>query len=119
MHHIGRIHVPNSPEPAGSDRLICEMIPLIDGSVIEPWSTIEFDAVFMTLRAILDESNQPTIAGVRGDVLMPSDGLFLRSLVQMFLSQRSDKNSPLMGHVLFLDRLADPYLDANRRGATY
>lgn len=115
MHQTDQIQVPTTAEPAGSDRLICEMIPIVDVSITQPWSTIEFDSIFMTLRAILDEHEQPFISGVRGDVLMPSDGLFHRSLVQMFLSQRSEKKSPLMGHVLFLDRLADPLMDATRR----
>jgi hypothetical protein len=116
MNHSGKLSVPASKGPAGSDCLLCEMIPLIDDRVSEPWSTVEFDAMFMTLRAVLDENDQPRLTGVRGDVLMPSDGLFMRSLVQMFVRQRSDKNSPLMGHVLFLDRLADPLFDSNRRG---
>jgi hypothetical protein len=72
----------------------------------------------MTLRAHRGEGDQPIVSGVRGDVVVPSDGLFLRSLVHMFLQRREDKVTPLMGHVLFLDRLAHPQLDARRRMAT-
>jgi hypothetical protein len=116
MNRMGQTRVPRTSEPAGSDRLICEMMPVVDQSLTQPWSTIEFDSIFMTLRVTLDEHGQPVVSGVRGDVLLPSDGLFQRSLVQMFLRQRSDKDSALMGHVLFLDRLSDPHVDAGRRG---
>jgi hypothetical protein len=115
MAATGRITVPTSAEPPGTDRLLCEMFPLIDSSLVQPWSTIEFDGAFMTLRAGYNQANQPVVTGVRGDVVVPSDGLFLRSLVHMFLQRREDKVSPLMGHVLFLDRLAHPQLDARRR----
>jgi hypothetical protein len=116
MQQTGQIHIPSSAEPAGSDRLVCEMMPLVDETLSQPWSTIEFDSIFMTLRVMLDEQSRRVIGGVQGDVLMPSDGLFARSLVQMFLRQRTDKDSPLMGHALFLDRLCDPLMDASRRG---
>lgn len=110
--------IPDTPEPAGSDRLVCEMAPLVDQDIEAPWSTPEFDSVFMTLRATADAQGKPTCRGVRGDVLMPPDGLFLRSLIQLFLQRRSGKAAPLMGHVLFLDRIAYPYFDSSKRIAT-
>jgi hypothetical protein len=92
------------------------MIALVDEQLTAPWSTIEFDAVFMTLRALMNpETGRPQVQGVRGDVLTPSDGLFLRSLVHLFLQRRANKASPLMGHVLFMDRIAYPYFDAQSR----
>lgn len=115
LHTQGILHVPESGEPPGSDRIVCEMIPLIDESVGEPWSTVEFDGVFMTLRAVASEHGLPRAIGVKGNVLVPSDGLFAKSLVQMFLRRRPEKDTPLMGHVLFLDRLADPQFDSGRR----
>lgn len=109
------VPIEQTREPAGSDRLVCEMVPLVDPVVSSPWATIEFDAIFMTLRALLDENGRPVIQGVRRDILVPSDGLILRSLIQIFLRRRPEKSSPLMGHALFLDRVADPYFDAGRR----
>ncbi len=110
------LNVPRESRIVGTDRTVCEMLPLIDEKLSAPWSTIEFDAVFMTLRALFDPVEQkPRIQGVRGDILVPSDGLFLRSLTHLFLQRRSDKASPLMGHVLFMDRIAYPYFDSQSR----
>lgn len=109
------LNIPKTAEPPGSDRLVCEMIPLIDQEISAPWSTVEFDAVFMTLRALADREGNPEIQGVKGDVIVPSDGLFLRSLINLFLERRPDKTNPLMGHVLFLDRIAYPYFDSQNR----
>jgi len=112
----GHLSVPRTPELIGTDRTISEMIALVDNQLAAPWSSVEFDAVFMTLRALLNpDTNQPQIQGVRGDVVMPSDGLFLRSLVHLFLQRRPHKSTPLMGHVLFMDRIAYPYFDAHTR----
>lgn len=116
LHATGRLRVPaQSPEPAASDRLICEIVPLVEPAITEPWSTVEFDSVFMTLRAVQDENGVLNPGGVKGNVLAPSDGLFLRSLVQMFIQPRPEKKTPLMGHVLFMDRLADPHFDSRNR----
>jgi len=112
----GNMDMPIAGELAGSDRLVCEMVPEVDMNVIGPWSTIEFDAIHMSLRAV-DRGAGPMNEGVRGDILVPSDGLFLRSLVQLFLQRRSNKRRPLAGHVLFLDRIAYPHVDSGARSA--
>ena len=107
--------VPSTPEPPGSDRLTCELVPYIDGTLQPPWATVEFDAIFMTLRALKDDDGNTLVRGVRGDVLTPTDGLFLRSLMTLFLQRRPEKLNPLMGHTLFLDRIAYPYFDSRSR----
>lgn len=112
MAAIGLISCPQTAEIPTSDRLVCEMVPEIDDNVLAPWATIEFDSVFMTLRAISDEHRNISISGVRGDVIVPSDGLFLRSLINLFLERRPNKDNPLLGHALFLDRIAYPYFDS-------
>lgn len=71
-----------------------------------PWTTTEYDSVFMTLHLAEDASN---IVGVQGKVVS-TERLFARSLVQFFASR--EKATPLMGHVIFLDRLLDPVLDS-------
>jgi len=112
------IEVPSNLRLPGSDRLIAEMLPLVDKNLEAPWSTLEYDAVFMTVRALVDPKvGHPVIQGVRGDVVVPSDGLFARSLIHLFLERRPHKRSPLMGHVLFMDRLAHPYFDKQHRSA--
>ncbi len=114
----GYMDVPEDLALPGSDRLVAEMFPLVDETLVAPWSTLEYDAVFMTLRAVYDpDEKRPVIQGVRGDVLMPSDGLFARSLVHLFLERRPHKRVPLMGHVLFMDRLVYPYFDKGHRVA--
>ncbi|MER3473348.1 MAG: hypothetical protein C4335_04805 [Armatimonadota bacterium] len=96
-----------------TDRIFLECIPLYcDLSLEAPWSTIEFDAVFKTLRLGIDEhTGQPEVIGTPsrvGEIVSP-ERLFLRSLGQFFLSR--DKRTPLSGHVIFLDRLAMPKWD--------
>jgi len=71
-----------------------------------PWTTTEFDSVFMTLHL---DPNAAGPTGVQGHVVS-TERLFARSLVQFFASR--EKATPLMGHVIFLDRLLDPVLDS-------
>jgi hypothetical protein len=96
-----------------TDRGALEAIPVIDEHVNAPWSTIEFDSCFTTLAMRYDELHPtPTISGVKGNVVN-TEGIILRSLAQFFLSR--DKASPLMGHVIFVDRLAFYELDQNNK----
>lgn len=90
-----------------TDRLVFERIPFIDGSLGGPWSSTEFDSVFMTLR-MRREWGEPhaTLQGVRGDVLVPPN-VVMRSVVQFHLV-RSPPMEPSMGHAIFVDRLIDP-----------
>lgn len=112
----GLLRVPRDPQILGTDRTICEMLPLIDNQLSSPWSTLEFDSAFMTTRALISpNTGNPEVQGVRGDVIAPSDGMFMRSLVHLFLERRPQKNTPLMGHVLFMDRITYPYFDGQRR----
>lgn len=96
-----------------TDRLFLEAIPIrCDANLTAPWSTIEFDSVFMTLKLGLDEHGQPQIMGTTtraGEIVSP-ERLFLRSLAQFFLVRK--KREPLCGHVVFIDRLAMPRFDA-------
>jgi len=87
-----------------TDRELLEMLPFLDKNLKAPWSTIEFDSVFMSLH--LDEDGN--ITGVRGDIIVPHERLFLRSLVQFYLKRNK---KVLSSNVLFLDRLAVPKWD--------
>jgi hypothetical protein len=92
-----------------TDRIFCEMLPLIDDSLCAPWGTIEFDSAFMTLHRERDpESKITRVAGVMGRIVN-QERLFAKSLAQFFL--RRDKSTPLMGHVVFLERLLGPIWD--------
>jgi hypothetical protein len=95
-----------------TDRTFLEAIPYGDEELVAPWSTVEFDSVFMTLHTEeVTQQNGSTsieIKGVRGDVLT-TERLFARSLAQFFLLRA--KPSPLMGHVIFIDRLIVPGFD--------
>lgn len=90
-----------------TDRILLETIPLIDFQLNAPWSTIEFDSTFMTLQLKDYKSNQ-RVEGVRGDIVA-TESLFARSLAQFYINR--NKKTPLMGHVVFLDRLLHPELD--------
>ena len=91
-----------------TDRILLELLPLADDSLQAPWATIEFDSTYMTLHAEADERGNPRIAGVKQFIVAP-ERLFARSLAQFFLKR--DKATPLMGHVVFIDRLVYPGWD--------
>lgn len=97
----------------GTDRLTFERLPFIDETLNGPWASTEFDAVFMTLRLVKEwGSDKPTIQGVRGDVLVQPN-IIMRSLVHFLLSKNSPME-PIMGHVIFVDRLVHPTLIPKR-----
>lgn len=91
-----------------TDRIFLENIPLVDEGLLCPWSTIEFDSAFMTLHKSRDEAGHSQVSGVMGRIVN-QERLFLRSLAQFFL--KKEKATPMMGHVVFLDRLAFPEWD--------
>jgi hypothetical protein len=92
-----------------TDRIFCETLPLIDQNLSAPWCTIEFDSAFMTLhRERIEGADATRVAGVMGRIVN-QERLFARSLGQFFLSR--SKRTPLMGHVVFLERLLSPTWD--------
>lgn len=98
-----------------TDRIFCEMLPLVDDNLCAPWSTIEFDSAFMTLHRERDPGTEVTrVAGVMGRIVN-QERLFAKSLAQFFLQR--EKSTPLMGHVVFLERLLGPGWD--RPGAEH
>jgi hypothetical protein len=93
-----------------TDRVFCETLPVIDPELSAPWSTIEFDSAFMTLHRERVEGTEKTrVAGVMGRIVN-QERLFAKSLAQFYL--RRGKSSPLMGHVVFLERLLSPAWDS-------
>jgi hypothetical protein len=92
-----------------TDRTLLECIACQVDDLSCPWTITEFDSVFMTLHVERKEG-QRQIAGVRGNVTN-QERVFARSLGQFF--HRRTKPTPLMGHVIFIDRLLDPKLDAD------
>lgn len=94
-----------------TDRIVLEGIAFQIDDLTTPWSTVEFDSCFMTLHLGLPEGKkQPQPMGVKGDVVN-QERLFARSLAQFFLRRKPGKSAPLMGHVIFVDRLLMPYWD--------
>jgi hypothetical protein len=92
-----------------TDRIFCEMLPLLDDKLDAPWATVEFDSAFMTLHREKDPESEATrVAGVMGRIVN-QERLFAKSLAQFFLQR--DKPTPLMGHVVFLERLLGPGMD--------
>ena len=111
MQYIGKYNnIPHVLLP-WSDRDFLETLPWIDDSLTAPWSTIEFDSVFMTLHIERDEEENKKIVGVRGNIVAPPERLFTRSLAQFYLNR--SKKSLLYGHVIFIDRLLIPNIDKN------
>ena len=91
-----------------TDRVFLELLPITDDTLNAPWASIEFDSTYMTLHAEEGPSGRPIIAGVKQHIVAP-ERLFARSLAQFFLKR--DKRTPLMGHVVFIDRLVYPEWD--------
>jgi hypothetical protein len=107
MRSLGKFRFTPRLIPA-TDRLTFERVPLIDDDLEAPWSSTEFDAVFMTLRMRKElGANAATLQGVRGNVLVHPN-LIMRSLVQFFLDKGQNGMEPTMGHVIFVDRLVHP-----------
>ena len=95
-----------------TDRIVLEDIAYQVPELNAPWSTVEFDSSFMTLHlGRHKDSNIVEPMGVRGDIVN-QERLFARSLSQFFLDRKANKSTPLMGHVIFIDRLLDPYWDS-------
>lgn len=97
-----------------TDRMFFEFVASLADNLESPWATSEFDSAFMTLwaSAIRDVTGKETLKlGAVKDHIVAHMGLFARSLAQFFLARR--KPTPLMGHVVFVDRLLNPDLDAN------
>lgn len=92
-----------------TDRTVLESLPYFDEDIASPWSTIEFDSIFMTL-AMRKETpdSTPRPQGVKGNIVN-SERMIARSLAQFYLNR--DKPSLLSGHVIFIDRLLFPDLD--------
>ncbi|MDA8056332.1 MAG: hypothetical protein M0Z77_11900 [Thermoplasmatales archaeon] len=97
-----------------TDRTVLESLPYFDEDITSPWSSIEFDSIFMTL-AMRKETpdSDPRPQGVKGDVLN-TERLIARSLAQFYLNRA--KPSLLSGHVIFIDRLLFPDLDKDSLG---
>lgn len=92
-----------------TDRIFCETLPLLDDNLSSPWATIEFDSAFMTLhRQRVEGSDDTKVAGIMGRIVN-QERLFARSLAQFFIKR--EKSTPLMGHVVFLERLLSPVWD--------
>ena len=93
-----------------TDRTIAEMLPNIIEELKAPWSTIEYDSCFMTLRPWKDENGNWEMKGYDhpslGETTRP-ERIFLRSLAQFFVTE--DKS--LASHALFIDRLVHPEWD--------
>lgn len=92
-----------------TDRMLCEAFPRFDESIEAPWATIEFDSAFMTLHRERDEAGTTQVGGVMGRIVN-QERLFMKSLGQFFLNR--EKRNPLMGHVVFIERLLQPFFDS-------
>lgn len=97
-----------------TDRTVFEALPFFNDSLTAPWSSIEFDSVFMTLAMRKEDPESiPRPQGVKGDVVN-TERLIARSLAQFYLNR--EKQSLLSGHVIFIDRLLFPELDRDSMG---
>ena len=95
-----------------TDRMVFEFVANLDEGLSAPWATCEFDSAFMTLwiaEAIAGSAATSLKLGAVKDYIVAHTGLFTRSLAQFFLNRR--KAIPLMGHVVFVDRLLSAKVD--------
>ena len=99
-----------------TDRMLCETLPRFDANLDTPWATIEFDSAFMTLHRERDPATDQTqVCGIMGSIVN-QERLFMKSLGQFFLSRQ--KAEPLMGHVVFIERLLQPFFDSHDAGSS-
>lgn len=92
-----------------SDRIFLQSLPPLNEEIKSPWSTIEYDSVFMTLHVQRNpETKQPEIVGMRGNIIN-KERLYLKSLAQFYV--RRDGKKMNMGHVIFIDRLILPHIE--------
>lgn len=92
-----------------SDRIFLQSLPTFNGEITSPWSTIEYDSVFMTLHVQRNpETKLPEIVGMRGNILN-KERLYLKSLAQFYIKRDGKKMN--MGHVIFIDRLILPHIE--------
>jgi hypothetical protein len=99
-----------------TDRMFFEFVANVIDEVTAPWATCEFDSAFMTLwmAAVRDQNGTELLKlGAVQDYIVAHMGLFARSLAQFFITRR--KTTPLMGHVIFVDRLLMPAIDRGGR----
>ncbi|OLC25264.1 MAG: hypothetical protein AUH71_01415 [Thaumarchaeota archaeon 13_1_40CM_4_48_7] len=97
-----------------TDRMFFEFVATLEDNLESPWATCEFDSAFMTLwiASFRDSTGMETFKlGAVKDYIVAHTGLFARSLAQFFISRK--KATPLMGHVVFVDRLMTPELDSS------
>lgn len=85
-----------------TDRMFFEFIASEDHNLLAPWATVEFDSSFMTLWTTKLPDGQMSLGAPQGFIVAHSR-LFQRSLAQFFLDRK--KETALMGHVVFVDRL--------------
>lgn len=108
LRHLGKYSFDDVLLP-WTDRTFLELIPFLDDNLKSPWSTIEFDSLFMTAAYRKYEGEDvPRVRGVHGDVVT-TERLFMRSLGQFYLNR--SKTVPLTGHAIFIDRLVMPVWD--------
>jgi hypothetical protein len=94
-----------------TDRMFFEFVASADKELAAPWATCEFDSAFMTLSITQGRGGEERLRlGAVKDHIVAHTGLFARSLAQFYLNR--SKAAPLMGHVVFVDRLLTPKLDA-------
>lgn len=94
-----------------TDRMFFEFVASEDETVAAPWGSCEFDSAFMTLWVAQgNERPEQLRLGAVQDYIVAHTGLFARSLAQFYLNRA--KATALMGHMVFVDRLLTPKLDA-------
>jgi hypothetical protein len=113
--YLGSLHVARSRDPgihasiSLSDRSVLELLSQLRDELEAPWSTIEFDSAFTTIRPQPNGSGW-AVRGYRdrrGMEFTRTPRLFLKSLAQFLLK----RDTGLASHVLFVDRLAYPAWD--------
>jgi hypothetical protein len=93
-----------------TDRGLVELLPNLDSTLEAPVATIEFDSCFTTLHS-QEVNDREVVMGLEagpGEFMRP-ERLFLRSLGIFFIKRKPE--SLMMGHAIFVDRLAYPELD--------
>jgi len=108
MAHLGRYRYKPVPLP-WTDRMTLELLSEYDDTLSAPWSTVDYDSAYVTLHMYTEDGKTFSLQGGPNNTVAP-ERLFAKSLAQFYIDRK--RRPTLTSHVLFVDRLLDPALDA-------
>ena len=102
--HLGLHSFGNTVLP-WSDRMVLEMLPIINEGLEAPWATIEYDGLFSSIHLSYEDG----VEKIKSYGYIHPPNIIVRSLAQFFLKRK--EKALMQGHVIFVDRPVYDLLD--------